>query len=177
MGAFIDWLREKEAREAKGTIELNEVKKEVKDVSWSSGFGKGVGKFSIDEEKYEIEFDEFIEEGHPGAIIKFFRVVNGRRVKKYTDSKEPLTVSLTMKDQVKKYLDKYKPDIFAFLGDLDEKPRLRHYERLLTLLYREYNIYEHSFTIDKQGDRIFVLSKTEKLSDRAIEIIHHKFGE
>ena len=61
----------------------------------------------IDEEKYEIEFDEFTDNGNKVAGIKFYRILGNRRVLKYTESKEPLTVSLTMKDQVNKYLAKF----------------------------------------------------------------------
>lgn len=150
--------------------QINEIKKEVKDVTWKDN----IGHFSIDDEKYEIEFDEFTENGNSVAGIKFYRILGNRRVLKYTESKEPLTVSLTMKDQVKKYLDKHKPDVFGFLGALNEKPRLRHYERLLTLLHREYTVYENSFMMDREGDRIFVLAKSENILDSTIDSLQQK---
>ena len=150
--------------------QINEIKKEVKDVTWKDN----IGHFSIDDEKYEIEFDGFTENGNSVAGIKFYRILGNRRVLKYTESKEPLTVSLTMKDQVKKYLDKHKPDVFGFLGALNEKPRLRHYERLLTLLHREYTVYENSFMMDREGDRIFVLAKSENILDSTINSLQQK---
>lgn len=108
MGEFRDYLEER------GLSFVNEIKKEVKDVKWDNN----IGYFNIDEEKYEIEFDEFTDNGNKVAGIKFYRILGSRRVLKYTESKEPLTVSLTMKDQVKKYLDKHKPDVFGFLGEI-----------------------------------------------------------
>lgn len=104
MGHFRDYL------ENKGVYTVNEIKKEIKTVEWNNN----VGYFSIDEEKYEVEFDEFTDNGNKVAGIKFYRIIGNRRVLKYTESKEPLTVSLTMKDQVKKYLDKHKPDVTGF---------------------------------------------------------------
>lgn len=159
------------------SLELNEIKKEIADVTWKNK----IGYFSIStdnqEEKYEIEFDEFIENGNSVAGIKFYRILGNRRVLKYfgcTESKEPLTVSLTMKDQVKKYLDKYNPDVFGFLGALNEKPRLRHYERLLTSLHREYKQYNNSFMMDREGDRIFVLAKSDNILDSTIQSLQQK---
>jgi hypothetical protein len=161
---FSDWLKEKQ---------LNEIKKEVKEVHWKNG----IGYFSIDDEKYEIEFDEFIENGNSVAGIKFYRIIGNNRVLKYTESKEPLTVSLTMKAEVKKYLNKNVPDVFGFLGALTEKPRLRHYERLLTLLHREYSQYNNSFMTDRQGDRIFVLAKNENILDSTINSLQQKLED
>lgn len=158
---FRDWMKEKE---------LNEVKKEIKSVHWKND----IVYFSIDDEQYEVEFDEFTENGHFVAGIKFYRIISNRRILKYTESKEPLTVSLTMKDQVKKYLDAKKPDVFGFLGALNEKPRLRHYERLLTLLHREYKEYDNSFMMDREGDRIFILAKTEDVLDDTIKSLQQK---
>lgn len=163
-------MEETNFREYLRQVQINEIKKEVKDVTWKDN----IGHFSIDDEKYEIEFDEFTENGNSVAGIKFYRILGNRRVLKYTESKEPLTVSLTIKDQVKKYLDKHKPDVFGFLGALNEKHRLRHYERLLTLLHREYTVYENSFMMDREGDRIFVLSKSENVLDSTINSLQQK---
>lgn len=68
MITFKEWMLEKE---------LNEVtKKFPANVKWKSGFGSGIGKFSInvnDEiEHYEIEFDEFEQNNKNIAGIKFF---------------------------------------------------------------------------------------------------------
>lgn len=161
---FTDWLKEKE---------LTEIKKEVKEVDWKNG----IGYFSIDDEKYEIEFDEFTENKNSVAGIKFYRIIGNNRVLKYTESKEPLTVSLTMKAEVKKYIEKHNPDVFGFLGALTEKPRLRHYERLLTLLHREYKQYSNSFMTDRQGDRIFVLAKNENILDSTINSLQQKLED
>lgn len=79
-----------------------------------------------------------------------------------------------MKDQVKKYLDKHNPDVFGFLEDLNEKPRLRHYERLLTTLIREYKQYANSSMMDTGGDRIFVLAKNENVLYRTIISLQQK---
>jgi hypothetical protein len=164
MGEFRDYLSEK------GLSFVNEIKKEIKNVEWKNN----IGYFNIDDEKYEVEFDEFIDNGNNVADIKFYRILGSRRVLKYTESKEPLTVSLTMKDQVKKYLDKHNPDVFGFLGNLTEKPRLRHYERLLTSLHREYKQYENSFMVDREGDRIFILAKNENVLDSTIVSLQQK---
>ena len=161
-------------REYLRNSELNEVKKEIKDVTWSSGFGKETGHFFINDEKYEIEFDSADSNGFKLRGLKFYRIIDNKRIITYTESKEPLTVALTMKDQVKKYLDKHKPDVFGFLGDLTEKPRLRHYERLLTLLHREYKQYANSFMMDREGDRIFILSKNENILDTTIASLQQK---
>lgn len=164
MGEFRDYLSER------GLSFVNEIKKEIKNVEWKNS----IGYFNIDDEEYEVEFDEFIDNGNNVAGIKFYRILGSRRVLKYTESKEPLTVSLTVKDQVKKYLDRHKPDVFGFLGNLTEKPRLRHYERLLTSLHREYKQYENSFMVDREGDRIFVLAKNENILDSTIASLQQK---
>lgn len=139
MGAFRDWLE---------NDTINEMTKKIPaEVKWKSGFGKGIGKFTIQDEDYEIEFDEFIENNQRVAGIKFFRMKNNLRVIKYVESKDPLTVSLTMKEQVKLYLEQKKPDVFGFMGDLTENARLRHYQRLLTVLSREFSsTYRHAYT-------------------------------
>ena len=159
-----------ELRSVLNTSAINEIKKEVKEVVWEND----IGYFNIDDEKYEVEFDEFNDKGNKVAGIKFYRIIGNRRILKYTESKEPLTVALTMKDQVKKYLDKHNPDVFGFLGDLTEKPRLRHYERLLTTLHREYKQYANSFMTDKGGDRIFVLAKNDNILDSTISSLQQK---
>lgn len=150
------------------TQELNEIKKEIKSVLWSNGFGKGVGYFSVQDENYEIEFDQADMDGYVVRGMKFYRVIEGQRVITYTESKEPLTVALTMKDQVNKYILKIKPDIFGYIGNLDEKPRLRHYERLLNQLRFEHKEYVLAFMEDKGGERFFVLDKTNGTVDSKI---------
>ena len=144
MITFKEWMLEKE---------LNEVtKKFPANVKWKSGFGSGIGKFSInvnDEiEHYEIEFDEFEQNNKNIAGIKFFRMNDNLRITKYTESKDPMTVSLTIKEQTKLYLEKKKPDLFGFVGKLTEKGRLRHYARMLETLSSEYTIYKHTYTMD-----------------------------
>ena len=68
MGAFRDWLE---------NSKLNEItKKFPAEVFWKSGFGKGIGKFSVLDEDYEIEFDEFTENNQKVVGIKFFRMKN-----------------------------------------------------------------------------------------------------
>lgn len=167
MGAFMDWLENSRIDEI--------TKKTPADVKWKSGFGNGIGKFSIQDEDYEIEFDEFIENNQKVAGIKFFRMKNNIRVIKYVESKDPLTVSLTMKEQVKLYLEHKKPDVFGFMGDLTEKGRLRHYQRLLTILSREFSAsYKYAYTADRGGERIFILSKDEEVLDSVILTLKDK---
>lgn len=167
MGAFRDWLE---------NDTINEMTKKIPaEVKWKSGFGKGIGKFTIQDEDYEIEFDEFIENNQRVAGIKFFRMKNNLRVIKYVESKDPLTVSLTMKEQVKLYLEQKKPDVFGFMGDLTENARLRHYQRLLTVLSREFSsTYRHAYTTDRGGERIFILSKDEEILDSVITSLKDK---
>jgi hypothetical protein len=59
------------------------------------------------------------------------------------------------------YLTHKRPDVFGFMGNLEEKGRLRHYQRMLELLSREFKQYESVYTTDRSGDRIFILSKSE----------------
>jgi len=69
MGAFKDWM------------ELNEIsKKEPATVKWKSGFSNGIGKFEIQDEQYEVEFDEFTENYQNVAGIEFFRIKNNNRL-------------------------------------------------------------------------------------------------
>lgn len=97
----MDWLENSRIDEM--------TKKTPSEVKWKSGFGNGIGKFSIQDEDYEIEFDE---NNQKVAGIKFFRMKNNIRVIKYGESKDPLTVSLTMKEQVKLYLE-YKNQTYS----------------------------------------------------------------
>lgn len=145
--------------------ELNEVTKRVADVKWKSEFGSGTGEFKVQDEDYEIEFDNVDTDGFKVRGIKFYRVLHNQRITTYTESKEPLTVMLTMKNEVQKYLEKLKPDIFGFMGKLSEVPRLRHYERLLNQLAGLYPIYKLAFMEDKGGERIFVLVNTDKVGE------------
>ena len=163
----MDWLE---------NSRINEMtKKTPAEVLWKSGFGKDVGKFNIQDEDYEIEFDEFIENNQKVAGIKFFRMKDDTRVIKYVESKDPLTVSLTMKEQVKLYLVHKKPDVFGFMGDLAEKGRLRHYQRLLTVLNREFSTsYSYAYTADRGGERIFILSRDEEVLDSIILALKDK---
>lgn len=167
MDAFRDWLE---------NSKLNEItKKFPAEVFWKSGFSKGIGKFSILDEDYEIEFDEFTENNQKVAGIKFFRMKNNIRVIKYVESKDPPTVSLTMKEQVRLYLKNKKPDVFGFMGNLEEKGRLRHYQRLLVVLSREFStVYKFPYTADRGGERIFILSKNEDVLDSVILALKDK---
>ena len=149
----------------KTSNELNEVTKKVADVSWKSGFGNETGTFEIQDEKYEIEFDNVDTDGFKVRGVKFYRIINNQRITTYTESKEPLTVMLTMKNEVQKYIEKINPDIFGFMGKLSETPRLRHYERLLNQLAGLYPIYKLAFMEDKGGERIFILVCTDKVGD------------
>lgn len=149
----------------KTSNELNEVTKKVADVSWKSVFGNGTGTFEIQDEKYEIEFDNVDTDGFKVRGVKFYRIIDKQRITTYTESKEPLTVMLTMKNEVQKYIEKINPDIFGFMGKLSETPRLRHYERLLNQLAGLYPIYKLAFMEDKGGERIFVLVCTDKVGD------------
>ncbi len=163
-------------REYLRNSELNEVKKEIKDVTWSSGFGKGTGHFFINDEKYEIEFDSADSNGFKLRGLKFYRIIDNKRIITYTESKEPLTVALTMKVQVNKYLAKFNPDVFAFLGNLSEKPRLRHYERLLNQLRLEHKEYVLAYMDDKGGERFFVLDKTNGAVNDELDVLRSKLG-
>lgn len=163
-------------REYLRNLELNEVKKEIKDVTWNSGFGKGTGYFLVNDEKYEIEFDSADSNEFKLRGLKFYRIIDNKRVITYTESKEPLTVALTMKDQVNKYLTKFNPDVFAFLGNLSEKPRLRHYERLLNQLRLEHKEYVLAYMEDKGGERFFVLDKTNGAVNDELDVLRSKLG-
>lgn len=144
---------------------ITEVLKSAQEVHWPKGFGSGTGYFNIGEEKYEIEFDETDTKTMTVRGIKFFRIINSKRVIRYTESKEPFAVAMTIKEQVHKYLNAVKPDVFGFMGALDESPRLRHYMRILKVLSSEHKEYNDAFTHDEGGERIFVLSKFESTEE------------
>ena len=145
--------------------EINEVTKRAEKVYWREGFGKGTGIFKVQDENYEIEFDKVDTDDIKVRGVKFYRMINNQRITTYVESKEPLTVMLTMKGEVQKYLEFIKPDIFGFMGKLSEIPRLRHYERLLNQLAGLYPIYKLAFMEDKGGERIFVLVNTNKVGE------------
>ena len=144
---------------------ITEVLKSAQEVHWPNGFGSGTGYFNIGEEKYEIEFDETDTKTMTVRGINFFRIINSKRVIRYTESKEPFAVAATIKEQVQKYIEYFKPDIFGYMGDLDEKPRLRHYLRMLQDLERKFKFYNDVFTNDLGGERFFVLSKFENSTE------------
>ena len=61
------------------------------------------------------------------------------------------------------------------MGDLTEKGRLRHYQRLLTILSREFSVsYKYAYTADRDGERIFILSKDEEVLDSVILTLKDK---
>lgn len=144
---------------------LNEVTKRAENVYWKEGFSRGTGVFKVQDENYEIEFDNVDTDGIKVRGVKFYRIIDNQRITTYVESKEPLTVMLTMKGEVQKYLSKHNPDIFGFMGKLSEKPRLRHYERLLNQLAGLYPVYKLAFMEDKGGERIFVLVNTDKVGE------------
>ena len=65
----------------------------------------------------------------------------------------------TVKEQVQKYIERFKPDVFGYMGAIDEAPRLRHYLRMIQSLEKQFKFYNDVFTRDEGGERIFVLSK------------------
>ena len=138
---------------------ITEVIKGPVEVNWPKGFGKGTGYFEVLDEKYEIEFDEVDTTNCTIRGMKFFRIINNNRKIKYTPSKEPYCVSSTIKEQVQKYIERFKPDVFGYMGALDEAPRLRHYLRMIQSLEKQFKFYNDVFTRDEGGERIFVLSK------------------
>ena len=138
---------------------ITEVIKGPVEVNWPKGFGKGTGYFEVLDEKYEIEFDEVDSSENTIRGMKFFRIMEHTRVIKYTPSKEPYCVSSTIKEQVQKYIERFKPDVFGYMGALDEAPRLRHYLRMIQSLEKQFKFYNDVFTRDEGGERIFVLSK------------------
>lgn len=160
--SFREWL--KQADENSKNI-ITEVIKSSVEVKWPKGFGKGTGYFEVLDEKYEIEFDEADSSENTIRGMKFFRIMEHTRVIKYTPSKEPYCVSATVKEQVQKYIERFKPDIFGYMGALDEAPRLRHYLRMIQLLEKEFKFYKSVFTRGEGGERIYVLSKLESITE------------
>ncbi len=160
--SFREWL--KQADENSKNI-ITEVIKSPVEVKWPKGFGKGTGYFEVLDEKYEIEFDEADSSENTIRGMKFFRIMEHTRVIKYTPSKEPYCVSATVKEQVQKYIERFKPDIFGYMRALDEAPRLRHYLRTIQLLEKEFKFYKSVFTRDEGGERIYVLSKLESITE------------
>lgn len=156
--SFREWLRKAEEN---GNQLITEIIKGPVQVHWPKGFGKGTGYFNVEDEKYEIEFD-IVDTNHCTIRgMKFFRIIDNNRKIKYTASKEPYCVSSTVKEQVQKYIEHFKPDIFGYMGNLEEKPRLRHYLRMIQDLEKKFKFYNDVFTRDEGGERIFVLSKFE----------------
>lgn len=170
MQTYREWL--KEIEENNKNI-ITEVIKSPVQVNWPKGFGKGTGYFEVLDEKYEIEFDNVDTSNCTIRGMKFFRIIEHTRVIKYTPSKEPYCVSSTVKEQVQKYIEHFKPDIFGYMGDLEEKPRLRHYLKMIQDLEKKFKFYNSVFTRDEGGERIFVLSKfesTKETLDNLIEL-------
>ena len=155
MQTYREWVKE---AEEKGKL-LNEIIKGPVEVRWPSGFGKGTGYFEVLDEEYEIEFDREDTQDCTIRGMKFFRIVDGTRKIKYTPSKEPFAVASTIKEQIHNYIAHFKPDIFGYMGALDESPRLRHYLRMIRELEKEFKFYNDVFTRDDGGERMFVLSK------------------
>ena len=118
---------------------ITEVIKGPVEVKWTKGFGVGTGYFNVGDEQYEIEFDEVDTRDCAIRGMKFFRIIDNNRKIKYTASKEPYCVASTVKEQVQKYIEHFKPDIFGYMGDLEEKPRLRHYLRMIQDLEKNLN--------------------------------------
>ena len=145
--------------------QINEIIKEPATVEWKHGFGKGTGRFNINDELYEIEFDEVDTKNKTIRGMKFFRIIKNTRVTRYTESKEPFAVVNTIKEQVEKYIKTVNPDIFGFMGTLDEPARLRHYQRMLMNLETKFKEYKTSFTTDNGGERFYVLSKLISTED------------
>lgn len=156
---------------------LDEVTKRAEKVYWKGGFGRGTGIFKVQDENYEIEFDNVDTDDTKVRGVKFYRIIDNQRITTYVESKEPLTVMLTMKGEVQKYLEFIKPDIFGFMGKLSEIPRLRHYERLLNQLAGLYPIYKLAFMEDKGGERIFVLVNPNKVGESVDSKVLSKLRE
>ena len=171
MQTYREWLKELEEN-SKNII--TEVIKSPVEVKWPKGFGKGTGYFEVLDEKYEIEFDEVDSSENTIRGMKFFRIMEHTRVIKYTPSKEPYCVSSTVKEQVQKYIERFKPDIFGYMGALDEAPRLRHYLRMIQLLEKEFKFYKSVFTRDEGGERIYVLSKLESITETLNNLVELK---
>lgn len=148
---------------------INEIVKEPLLVSWPSGFGKGIGYFQINDENYEIVFDEADSNSNKIRGMKFFRTKGDLRMTRYVASKEPFAVVATIKEQVQKYIEHFKPDVFGYMCTLDETARLRHYQRMLINLESKFKMYKTSYSTDFSGERMFVLSKFD--SDRTQHVL------
>ena len=150
--------------------DLLEVKKNIQDIIWN---GK-IGTFHIDDELYEIEYDEVDSDVHTIRGIKFYRIIKNKRILKYIESIEPLSVSETIKKDVIRYIKEERPDVFGFVSTLDEIARLRHYERMIKYLHKLYPEYSNVYSEDIDGSRVFIIDKTNGTSDNEIKYLRNK---
>lgn len=163
---FVDLLRHR----------LDEIDNtEIKEVTWE----KNIGHFNIEEENYEIVFENADESSNENISIrgvKFYRILNNQRMLSYIDSKEPLVVTQTLFTEVKKYLEIEKPDIFVYSSSLDKKTRLLYYFYVLKNLRYEFPKYKDIATEDDGPERFFILATTLFQSNTNLKIIKSKIG-
>ena len=128
-------------------------------------------KFDIEDELFEIKFNEFNKDELNITVCKLYKIINDKRLACYLDSKYKLELSKKVKEQIRKYLDNNNPDIFSFSVELKDLLVYRTYEFFLRHLTYDYNRYNYAFTTDEENIRFLVLAKTDNVSDDILNFI------
>lgn len=128
-------------------------------------------KFYIEDELFEIEFNEFSKDEFSITVCKLYKIINDKRMLCYSDSKYKLELSKKVKEQIRKYLDDNNTDIFSFSVELKDLLVYRTYEFFLRHLTYDYNQYNYAFTTDEGNIRFLVLAKTDNVSNDVVNLI------
>jgi hypothetical protein len=140
---------------------LNEISSSLVDVQYIyQEYGEWFGSFEIDNIEYDIVFRR---EDKPRnldikiASLKFSRPDLDDPHAFSKDFKKPLVVANTVKQELKKYLEKEPCDVFIFKSYIGEKSRVKKYRDLANSLI--FGFFSMLWEVEFQKYNYFILYK------------------
>lgn len=151
--------------------ELSEAAKNPLKINWTKSSNVWKGLFNIDENKFEIYINENNDYCENISVweFKFTRNLSTEMIKDY---KYPFIVVPTIQSAMEEFLKEKKPDVIGFVGNKDDKGRVKMYEKNAKIYSDKF---KYKLFLDKSTDYYaFVLFSNLEFETCAKQLIADK---
>ena len=151
--------------------ELSEAAKNPLEIKWIKKIDNWKGTFEIDENLFEIYINKNNEYCDNVSVweFKFTRNLSTEMVKDY---KYPFVVVPTIQSAMEKFLKEKKPEVIGFVGNKDDKGRVKMYEKSAKIYSDKF---KYKLFLDKSTDYYaFVLFSDLEFKNCAEKLIKDK---
>ena len=151
--------------------ELSEAAKNPLKINWTKSSNVWKGLFNIDENKFEIYINKNNDYCENISVweFKFTRNLSTEMIKDY---KYPFIVVPTIQSAMEEFLKEKKPDVIGFVGNKDDKGRVKMYEKNAKMYSDKF---KYKLFLDKSTDYYaFVLFSNLEFENCAKQLIADK---